>query len=52
MTGKVCARHTQERAEYGRGLAKEGCVNVGAGEMPRSVFNPKPLLLNVGCTWE
>lgn len=26
-------------------LKREGYVNVGAGEMP------KPLLLNLGCTW-
>lgn len=33
-------------------LQREGCVNVEAGEMPRSVLDPKPQLLNLGCTWK
>ena len=48
-----CVQNTLRREQnVEEALQGEGCVNVGAGEMPGSVLDPKPLLLNLGCTCE
>ena len=46
-----CARHTQKRVECRGDLTKGSVCEGWSREMPRSVWDPTPVLLNLSCTW-